>query len=209
MKRLTGKCDGKMSISLKANGCEKDAWSLSDKHLFGIVADRLAAYENTGLEPEDIQEAVDLFADYKDADIPTEIKEWVKRCTWHVKKCNELRKRLSEYEAIGSPDRLRTLMQADQEGRLLEAELPIGTTVYQLGYCETEGKKIIDGIEYTRKVPNWYVMESKYSWIDAVCDSEHPERKENPWLKYYLSKDEVIAERDRLNAEARHIAENF
>lgn len=46
----------------------------------------LAAYEDTGLEPEEIQEAVDLFKDWRNADIPKELKSWVERCTWHVRK---------------------------------------------------------------------------------------------------------------------------
>ena len=57
----------------------------------------LAAYEDTGLSPEDIQEAVNLFADLKDADIPKELKSWVERCAWHVRKCEELRKELEEH----------------------------------------------------------------------------------------------------------------
>lgn len=43
---------------------------------------RLAAYENTGLSPEQIQEAVDLLNDsFYDADIPKELMSWVERCT--------------------------------------------------------------------------------------------------------------------------------
>lgn len=62
------------------------------------VADRLADYEDTGLTPEEIQEAVDLFKDWKDADIPKELQSWVERCTWHVRKCEELRRELDKYE---------------------------------------------------------------------------------------------------------------
>lgn len=79
----------------------------------------LAAYEDTGLEPEEIQEAVDLFKDWKDADIPKELKSWVERCTWHVRKCEELRRELDEYK------------KAESEGRLVLLPCKVGDTVYR------------------------------------------------------------------------------
>lgn len=82
--------------------------------------ERLAAYEDTGLEPEEIQEAVDLFKDWKDADMPKEMKSWVERCTWHVRKCEELRRELDEYK------------KAEAEGRLVVLPCKVGDTVYKL-----------------------------------------------------------------------------
>lgn len=58
----------------------------------------LVAYEDTGLSPEDIQEAVNMFAGWKDAGIPQELKSWVERCTWYVRKCEELRNELEQYK---------------------------------------------------------------------------------------------------------------
>lgn len=51
--------------------------------------DLLAHYEDTGLTPGEIQEAVDLL-NFEGADVPKELKSWAERCTWHVRKFNEL-----------------------------------------------------------------------------------------------------------------------
>lgn len=67
---------------------------------------RLAQYEATGLEPEEIQDAVNLFNGYTD-DLPKEIKKWAERGAWHVRKCDELSKKLRRFE------------QAEAEGRLV------------------------------------------------------------------------------------------
>lgn len=70
-----------------------------------IAINKLAAYENTGLSPEQIQEAVNLLNDsFYDADIPKELLSWVERCTWHVRKCNELSTELEKYRALGSSE---------------------------------------------------------------------------------------------------------
>lgn len=85
------------------------------------IANRLAEYENTGLEPKEIQEAVDLFKDWKDADdIPKELKSWVERCTWHVRECWRLSRELDEYK------------KAETEGRLVVLPCKIGDTVYRV-----------------------------------------------------------------------------
>lgn len=69
--------------------------------------ERLKTYEDTGLTPEQIQEAVDLLnSNFYDADIPKELISWVERCTWHVRKCHELRTQLDKYEALGAVDEL-------------------------------------------------------------------------------------------------------
>lgn len=55
----------------------------------------LAAYENTGLSPKDIQEAVDIVSSvFAASDLPTELKSWAERCTWHIEQCGKLRKKL-------------------------------------------------------------------------------------------------------------------
>lgn len=95
------------------------------------------------------------------------------------------------------------LLKAEQDGTLLHATLPIGTTVYQLNQGEYEQTCVIDGEEYTRKVPDWYITHHKYGWIDAMCDAERPERQQLPHVKYYLLLEEARAERDRLNSEVR------
>ena len=95
------------------------------------------------------------------------------------------------------------LMKAEAAGMLLHAGFPIGTTVYQLCEGEREQTRIIDGEEYTRKVPNWYITYHQYGWIDALCDAERPERQQLPHVKYYLSQEDARAERDRINSEVK------
>jgi len=95
------------------------------------------------------------------------------------------------------------LLKAEADGMLLRAGLPIGTTVYQLCESEREQTCIIDGEEYIRKVPNWWVTQHEYGWIDAMCDAERPERKQLPHVKYYLSLEEALAECERLNLKHR------
>lgn len=85
------------------NGCKDNCDECSLK----IATERLAAYEDTGLSPKQIQEAVDLLNDsFYDVDIPKELMSWVERCTWHVRKCNELRTQLDKYEALGTVEEL-------------------------------------------------------------------------------------------------------
>ena len=99
MKRLTEKDESLCTCCGGTGHCSTDC---SYKQIY----DRLAEYENTGLTPEDIQEAVDLFKEWKDADVPKELKSWVERCTWHVRKCEELRRELDEYKKVESEGRL-------------------------------------------------------------------------------------------------------
>lgn len=72
----------------------------------GDDVDRLAAYEDTGLEPEEIISAIDM------AKIA---------CALHE---------LNTYKELGSIDRLRELAQADKEGRCVVLPCKIGSPVY-------------------------------------------------------------------------------
>ncbi len=84
-----------------------EGYELSTLQGMKAVTNKLAAYENTGLSPEQIQEAVDLLNDsFYDADIPKELLSWVERCTWHVRKCSELHAELEKYRALGSVEDL-------------------------------------------------------------------------------------------------------
>lgn len=78
---------------------------------------RLAAYEDTGLEPQDIISAVDMG---KIA------------CALHE---------LNAYKDIGSIEHLRELIQAEQAGLLVVLPCKVGDTVYVIGescdFCET------------------------------------------------------------------------
>ena len=73
----------------------------------GEAVDRLAAYEGTGLEPEEILSAVDM------AKIACALQE------------------LNAYKELGSIDCLRKLAQADREGRCVVLPAKPDQTIYQ------------------------------------------------------------------------------
>lgn len=76
----------------------------------GHAFDRLAAYEDTGLEPEEIEEILE-------------------RGTPLEGGTAELMK---EYLSLGSIDHLRELVQAEQDGRLVVLPCKVGDTVYRV-----------------------------------------------------------------------------
>ena len=85
----------------------------------GDDVDRLAAYEDTGLEPEDIKRAFNEAAVLKLAG-----------------------------QALGiTPDRLHELAQADREGRCVVLPCKIGDTVYHIAKCR-DFSKVLDGTLY-------------------------------------------------------------
>lgn len=51
--------------------------------------DKLAAYESTGVSPQELQEVVDLFSEFVEPFVPAELQNWMERCIWHVQKCND------------------------------------------------------------------------------------------------------------------------
>ena len=102
MERLTYWCDnghggGKWFVAIDAEGRED----------YGPHVDRLAAYEETGLEPGEIEqlkgEAFGLRVDKQE---------------------------LEQYRALGPIDRLRELAQADREGRCVILPCKRGDTVW-------------------------------------------------------------------------------
>lgn len=80
---------------------------IGDTEYSGEAVDRLAAYEGTGLEPEEILSAVDM------AKIA---------CALHE---------LNAYKELGSIDCLRKLAQADREGRCVVLPAKPDQTIYQ------------------------------------------------------------------------------
>lgn len=94
MERLTKKRDRQNVIPLKQNGetkwviCSAGMGDAPTEYLYGEHADRLAAYEDTGLEPEDFKRT---FTE----DAPLKLTGQLLGVT---------------------PDRLRELAQADKEG---------------------------------------------------------------------------------------------
>lgn len=75
-------------------------------HIRGEAIDRLAAYENTGVEPSDVISAVDMG---KIA------------CALHD---------LNQYKELGDIDRLRELVEADKDGRCVVLPCKIDDEVY-------------------------------------------------------------------------------
>ena len=99
MERLTYKYNDGYAINLPNAISGKDEtlrWSISEREsglrLEGEIPNRLAAYEDTGLEPQEIKSLQ---------------AEWAANL-----------KALDAYRALGSVDRLRELAQADREGRV-------------------------------------------------------------------------------------------
>ena len=77
----------------RAEGC----LDCADEHLqLAEWLEELQAYKDTGVSAQDLQDVVDLFieATVSDVDIPKELKRWMERCTWHVRKCSELSEKL-------------------------------------------------------------------------------------------------------------------
>lgn len=119
MERLTEKRDGKTVIPLRQDG--KTKWALTSagmgdaptKFLYGDPADRLAAYEDTGLEPEEIAEL----------------------CTDDVK---EIAKMFVETIKNGEIDRLIELLQAEKDGRLVVLPCRPQSAIYYLDNVDHE-----------------------------------------------------------------------
>ena len=70
----------------RANGIKTGYWSPATKE---TLVQRLAAYENTGVSPQELQEVVNLFSEFIEPSVPAELQNWMERCVWHVQKCND------------------------------------------------------------------------------------------------------------------------
>ena len=141
MERLTKRdIDGCLIHPWSFNGIN-GSYDIWDEDLLEKQIDRLAAYEDTGLEPEEIKDSIGRMSpicvqcDGKTSDgIRTE------KCGYpdNITKCLEQSKHLSE------------LAQAEQDGRLVVLPCKVGDTVYQ--------------IDAER------VYESEVKWIIFDCD---------------------------------------
>ena len=101
MKRLTGRRDGRAYIV----GCPDFALPKIAGLIIQQTVDRLAAYEDTGLEPKEIQAIAGIASENcaKTADA--------------IDKLLQDDAELESYRDLGPIDHLRELVQADQEGR--------------------------------------------------------------------------------------------
>lgn len=80
--------------------------------------DRLAAYENTGLEPQEIKSL---------------------QAEWQANL-----KVLESYRELGVPvDRLRELVEADREGRCVVLPCKVGDTIYDISLAEIKESNVI------------------------------------------------------------------
>lgn len=102
-KRLTEDCciSGQHCWQVKEAGnelCKDVCRNRSDAGCKGCciaeAIDKLAAYENTGISPQELQEVVDLFAEDVEPFVPAELHNWMERCIWHVQKCNDQRQEI-------------------------------------------------------------------------------------------------------------------
>lgn len=107
MERLTKRLEDGQAVFHECHGtcgtCDG-----ANCYCIGPMVDRLAAYEDTGLEPEDVISVVDM------AKIA---------CAMHE---------LNAYKDLGSINHLRDLLQAEQDGRLvvLPCKVVCGTTIW-------------------------------------------------------------------------------
>lgn len=112
MERLTEKRSGQNAIPLRQDGSNK--WALCSagmgyapaQYLYGDHADRLAAYEDTGLEPEEIAEILEQHKGFKSA---INDENNVPQVSW---------------------GRASELCRADKDGRAVVLPCKVGDTVY-------------------------------------------------------------------------------
>ena len=98
MERLTYRLEDQYGNPTDSIILESDLIFLNSSEKWKKVLSRLAAYEDTGLEPEEIISAVDM------AKVACALEE------------------LNAYKELGSLDRLRELAEADREGRCVVLE---------------------------------------------------------------------------------------
>ena len=104
MERYTEKhYDGNGYYLICSGNCE--TFNCGDCGILDKIVDRLAAYEDTGLEPEEVNVIAGLASE---------------NCAKVADKIDQLLsddKELEQYRALGPIDRLRELVRADSEGR--------------------------------------------------------------------------------------------
>lgn len=112
MKRMTYWCDdGKGGGEWRAN--------VRGMEVLGAEIDRLAAYEDTGLEPEEVRGLCEMDSRARMADLL----------------------RLDEYQALGAIGHLRELVQAERDGLLVELPCKRGDKVWRI--CGPKGRKFV------------------------------------------------------------------
>lgn len=160
MERYTEKhYDGNGYYLICSGNCE--TLNCGDCGILDKIVDRLAAYENTGLEPEEIFSAVDM------AKIA---------CALHE---------LNAYKELGSIDCLRKLAQADREGRCVVLPAKPDQTIYQWrigddcpSVSRLDGAQINADGEITYPIWNGYLIPEDFGKTVFLTREEAALRRE-------------------------------
>lgn len=160
MERYTEKhYDGNGYYLICSGNCE--TLNCGDCGILDKIVDRLAAYEGTGLEPEEILSAVDM------AKIA---------CALHE---------LNAYKELGPIDRLRTLKQADDEGRCMVLPAKPDQTIYQWrigddcpSVSRLDGAQINADGEITYPIWNGYLIPEDFGKTVFLTREEAALRRE-------------------------------
>ena len=148
MKRLTYFDGGKWRLKI------------GDTEYSGEAVDRLAAYEDTGLEPEEV--------------LPKEYAGEIMKSMILLK----------EYQKLGPIDRLRELKQADDEGRCVVCPCKVGDKLYEVERYRNSGKveiveRIVQSIEFF--ADGYYVK--MYRWRPCKETNGVLSQKVDSWVK--------------------------
>ena len=151
MNRLTKRIDG--IAVLESWAIDKDPVSIIQR-----LCNRLSAYEDTGLEPEEIKkhEAAKYNAGYYHGDED--------RCRWIEKE-------------LGPIDHLRDLLQAEKEGRLVVIPWAAGDVIYEADPAHGVVKHTFAG-EPAWMMHSYAVDDAGNEWYDGWGSSD-----ETPFYK--------------------------
>ena len=166
------------------------------------LAARLAAYEDTGLEPEELEEKQN-----EAYDLGYQSCLNYKGLRW------DEAEELQRYREIGSIDRLRELAQADKADEIGK---------YRFYYCESEDEYLIgarldtfyyarwDGSSFTWSMSRYlpwgkHVVAPETAWKEYTYPSEPKEIGMSEWFKGFLGKlTREAAEAALVEREAEH-----
>lgn len=121
---------------------------IGDTEYSGKEVDRIAAYEETGMEPEDILSAMDMAK---------------LACALHE---------LNKYKELGDLASLRELVQADRDGRCVVFKFGIGSTVYRT-WIRPDGSCPYISVDIVRTVKD---MLNAEEWDNAYHTYQEAEK---------------------------------
>ena len=150
---------------------ENSDW-YGDRSLIEAAINRLAAYKDTGLEPEEVNVIAGLASE---------------NCAKVADKIDQLLsddKELEQYRDLGPIDRLRELKQADDEGRCVVCPCKVGDKLYEVERYRNSGKveiveRIVQFIEFF--ADGYYVK--MYRWRPCKETNGVLSQKVDSWVK--------------------------